>query len=74
MNFRKNKILSKSHGFSENFVLFNKHITQWKPSYDVKKSVEITTEWYFQTIKQRISPEEVTNQQIENYMYENNWY
>ena len=51
-----------------------KKFLKWKPSYDIKKSVEITTEWYFQTIKQGISPEEVTNQQIENYMYENNWY
>ena len=46
---------------------------KWNPTYSVKKGVKITTEWYFQVIKNKKDPFEVTNRQITEYMNENNW-
>ena len=46
---------------------------QWKPTYNIKKSVKITTEWYYKTIIKNQKPSEVTNEQIEKYMHENKW-
>ena len=45
----------------------------WKPTYNIRESVEITTDWYFQTIKKKQNPSKVTSEQIDSYMYENNW-
>ena len=45
----------------------------WFPTYNIKHSVRITTAWYFQIFKKRKNPLEVTNEQIESYMNENNW-
>ena len=45
----------------------------WHPTYNIRESVEITTDWYFKTIKEKISPTVATNDQIDKYMYENNW-
>ena len=45
----------------------------WFPTYNIKHSVRITTEWYFKIFKKRKNPLEVTNEQIESYMNENNW-
>ena len=36
-------------------------------------SVRITTEWYLKVLKKRKNPRDITNEQIENYMDENNW-
>ena len=35
---------------------------------NVKQSVKVTTEWYYQVLKQKKEPSEVTNYQIEKYM------
>ena len=45
----------------------------WFPTYNIKNSVKITTEWYLKVFKKRKSPFDVTNEQIKNYMNENNW-
>ena len=46
---------------------------KWYPTYSVKKGVQITTEWYLQVFKNKKDPFEVTNNQIVEYMNENNW-
>ena len=45
----------------------------WYPTYNMKDCVEVTTEWYYKVINEKENPIEVTDIQIENYMYENNW-
>ena len=46
---------------------------KWNPTYSVKKSVKITTEWYKQVFKDKKDPLDITNKQINEYMNENNW-
>ena len=50
-----------------------KKLLNWKPTYNIKDSVRVTTEWYFKVLEKKESPVETTNSQIDNYMYENNW-
>ena len=45
----------------------------WFPTYNIRNSVKITTEWYLKVLKKRKNPSDVTNEQIESYMNENNW-
>jgi len=45
----------------------------WFPTYNIRNSVKITTAWYFKVLKQKKRPINITNEQIENYMDENNW-
>ncbi len=48
-------------------------LLKWKPTYSIKQSVKVTTQWYYDVLKRKKSPSEVTNQQIQDYMNENNW-
>ncbi len=41
---------------------------KWKPTYNIKKSVKITTDWYRRVFKLREKPEKVTSDQIDRYM------
>ena len=45
----------------------------WKPTYNIKDSVKVTTNWYFRVLEKKENPITVTNMQIDDYMYENNW-
>ena len=46
----------------------------WSPTYNIKNSVKITTQWYLEVLKNKKLPYDVTNQQIEKYMAENKWF
>ena len=46
---------------------------RWSPTYNIKQSVKITTEWYYKVLKLKKKPMDVTNNQIKNYMHENKW-
>ena len=48
-------------------------LLKWSPTYSIKESVKITTEWYFKVLKLKQDPQDVTNAQIEDYMNENKW-
>ena len=50
-----------------------KNKLNWSPTYNIENSIKITTEWYLKVLKQRKKPIDVTNQQLESYMNENNW-
>ena len=50
-----------------------KNKLNWSPTYNIENSIKITTEWYLKVFKQGKSPFDVTNQQLESYMNENNW-
>ena len=45
----------------------------WFPTYNIKNTVRITTEWYLKVLIKKKSPRDITNEQIESYMDENNW-
>ncbi len=74
----KLKKLSKNKVYEQENLQLNSskanRLLNWKPTYNVKQSVKVTTEWYYQVLKQKKEPSEVTNYQIEKYMNENNWY
>ena len=50
-----------------------KNKLKWFPTYKIKDSVKITTEWYLKVYKYNQDPFKVTNEQIKDYMNENNW-
>ena len=50
-----------------------KNKLNWSPTYNIENSIKITTEWYLKVLKQRKKPIDITNQQLESYMNENNW-
>ena len=41
---------------------------KWKPTYNIRESVRITTEWYKRVFKFKEKPESVTSDQIDRYM------
>ena len=45
----------------------------WFPTYNIKNTVRITTERYLKVLIKKKSPRDITNEQIESYMDENNW-
>ncbi len=47
-----------------------KKYLNWRPTYNIKNSVKFTTDWYKKVLKSKLSPEEVTNYQIEKYMHD----
>ena len=49
-----------------------KKYLKWKPTYDVKESVNVTVDWYYRVLNNKENPIMVTNEQIDQYMYDNN--
>tara|TARA_B100000575_G_C23066582_1_gene614160 strand:- start:75 stop:1136 length:1062 start_codon:yes stop_codon:yes gene_type:complete len=45
-----------------------KKFLSWKTTYNTKKAVEVTTEWYSKILRSKKSAEDVTKQQIKEYM------
>ena len=45
-----------------------KKFLNWKPTYNIEKSVKITTEWYFRVMKKKENVNKVTADQIQKYM------
>ena len=71
----KGKLVAKKKSFyeQENLQLNiskAKKKLNWRPTYNIKESVKITTEWYYQVIKEKKSPQQVTKDQIIKYMYD----
>lgn len=69
----KGKLIAKKNNFyeQENLQLNiskAKKKLKWVPTYNIKKSVIFTAEWYFETIKNKKSPIEITKRQILKYM------
>ena len=50
-----------------------KKLINWRPTYDVIESVNVTVEWYYRILEGKENPITVTNDQIEKYMYDNKW-
>ena len=49
-----------------------KKYLKWKPTYDVTESVNVTVDWYYRVLNNKENPIMVTNEQIDQYMYDNN--
>ena len=45
-----------------------KKFLNWKTTYNTKKAVEVTTEWYSKILRSKKSAKDVTNEQIKEYM------
>jgi CDP-glucose 4,6-dehydratase len=48
----------------------SKKILRWTPKYSIKKSIQITAEWYKKVLIQKLNAEQITKKQINNYMNE----
>ncbi len=69
----KGKLISKKKNFYEQKNLqlnINKakKILKWFPTYNIKQSVKLTVEWYFEVLEKKNSPIKVTSEQIKKYM------
>ena len=47
-----------------------KKILKWKPTYNIKKSVRITVDWYYKVLQEKKSSTVVTDTQIKQYMHD----
>ena len=68
----KKKNFYEQHNLQLNISKAKKFL-KWYPTYNIRDSVRITTEWYYRVLIQKEDPVEVTNNQITDYMYENKW-
>tara|TARA_B100001057_G_scaffold37026_1_gene33528 strand:- start:1416 stop:2486 length:1071 start_codon:yes stop_codon:yes gene_type:complete len=70
------KVRSKKNIFKEQKFLQissnkSKYHLKWKPSFNIKRAVKVTSDWYFFVEKKKENPIKITNQQIKEYMTEN---
>jgi len=68
LKFKKNNLYEQ-----ENLQLNinkSKKILKWSPTYNVTESVHVTTDWYYQVLKNNKNPIETTLAQIKKYMHE----
>lgn len=71
----KGKLIAKKNNFYEqanlqlNISKAKKYL-KWHPTYNIKESVKITVDWYYQVLQQKKSPSQVTDNQIKKYMHE----
>ena len=42
----------------------------WRPTYKIKNSVKLTTDWYYRVLKLKEKPEKVTMDQIQEYEHD----
>ena len=68
MKVKKNKIYEQEN-LQLNIKKAEKFL-KWKPTYNIKRSVEMTTSWYFRVLMLKEDPKKVTSDQIESYMYD----
>jgi len=45
-------------------------VLKWEPKYNIRKSVQITAEWYKKVLVEKFSAEKITKKQINDYMNE----
>jgi len=64
-NLRKTKFYEQKN-LQLNISKAKKYL-RWLPTYKIKESVKITTDWYYRVLKLRQPPEKVSLDQIEKY-------
>ena len=68
MKAKKNKFYEQEN-LQLNINKAKEHL-KWTPTYNVKKSVEMTAEWYFRVLIKKENPKIVTSDQIDRYMHD----
>ena len=68
---KKNKKFYEHHYLQLDIKKAKKYL-KWKPTYDAKESVNVTVDWYYRVLNNKENPIMVTNEQIDQYMYDNN--
>ncbi len=71
-SLKKNKKFYEQKNLQLN-IMKAKKLLNWWPTYSVEKSVKITAEWYFLVKRKKIDGYKVTQDQINKYMFENEW-
>ena len=68
----KIKVLNKNKFNEQQYLQIDsskaRKLLNWKPSYNTKKAVKVTTEWYSKVLRSKKSPKDITNLQIAEYM------
>jgi len=70
---KRNNKMHEHHNLQLSITKAKKKL-KWKPIYNLSKSIKITTDWYYKVLENKENPLQVTNNQIEQYMDENNLY
>ena len=71
IKIEKNKKFHEHHYLQQDIEKAKKNL-KWKTTNDVKKSVNVTIDWYYKVLNNKENPITVTNDQIDNYIYDKN--
>jgi CDP-glucose 4,6-dehydratase len=69
ISFKKNQKYYEQTNLQLNIEKSMK-ILKWQPKYTIKKSVQVTTDWYKKVLIEKLSVEKITEKQIREYMHE----
>ena len=69
VKFKKNVKYYEQTNLQLNINKAKKYL-KWKPKYSIKKSIQVTADWYKKVLTNKVSAEKITTQQIQNYMDE----
>ena len=69
IKIRKKKIYIEQKNLQLNIDKSIKNL-KWQPKYSIKKSVQITAEWYKKVLVEKFNAEKITEKQINDYMNE----
>ena len=61
------------HNYLQLDIKKAKKYLKWKPTYNVTESVNITVGWYYKVLNNKENPIAVTDEQIDQYVYDNNY-
>ena len=69
VKFKKNVKYYEQTNLQLNINKAKKYL-KWKPKYSIKKSIQVTTDWYKKVLTNKVGAEKITTQQIKDYMDE----
>lgn len=69
VKFKKNVKYYEQTNLQLNINKAKKYL-KWKPKYSIKKSIQVTTDWYKKVLTNKVGAEKITTQQIKDYMNE----
>ena len=68
----KYKVIKNKKFYEQSNLQLNitkaKKILNWTPKLTIKKSVELTVEWYMSVLKEKKNYEKITEKQIKNFL------
>ena len=69
INFKKNQKYYEQTNLQLN-INKSKKFLKWEPKYSIIKSIHVTVNWYKKVLVEKYSVENITTEQIQNYMNE----